>query len=56
MRNIYLIIIISLLHFSNNNKKFIEYKFSNITLKINGNGTKNIFTSTREYFSSYPNI
>jgi len=56
MRNIYLIIIISLLHFSNNNKKFIEYKFSNITLKINGNGTKNIFTSTREYFSSYPNM
>ena len=36
MRNIYLIIIISLLQLSNNN--IIEY--SNITLKINGIGIK----------------
>ena len=48
MRNIYLIIIISLLQLSNN-------LYSNITLKINGTGTKNVLS---EDFSSnnYPNM
>ncbi len=40
MKNIYLIIIISLLQLSNNNIQL----FSNITLKIKGTGTKNVFT------------
>ena len=48
MRNIYLIIIISLLQLSNN-------LYSNITLKINGIGTKNVLGYD---FSSnnYPNM
>ena len=57
LRNVYLIIIISLLQLTNNKIKFIENKFSNITLKINGTGTqyKNILSN---YFNNsyYPNI
>ena len=51
MKNIYLIIIISLLQLSNNNIQL----FSNITLKINGTGTKNVLGND---FSSnnYPNM
>ena len=56
---IYSIIIISLIQIvlSNNNLKFIEYKFSNITLKINGFGYKNVFTSSSSFNSDYyPNM
>jgi len=56
-RNIYLIIIISLILIvsSNNNIKFIEYKFSIITLKINGKGYKDVLSI---HFDSdnYPNM
>ena len=40
---------------SNNNIKFIEYQFSNITLKINGIGDKKVLSS---YFKSdyYPSM
>ena len=56
-RNIYLIIIISLFQtvLSNNNIKFIENKFSNVTLKINGIGEKRVFGSDLNY-QDYPKI
>ena len=58
-RNICLIIVTSLLQIilSNNNLKYIENKFYNITLKINGTGNKKIFTSNKYFNSSYyPNM
>ena len=57
---IYLIIIISFIKIilSNNNLYFIESKFSNITLKINGTGDKYIFSKNNSDFKReyYPNI
>ena len=58
-RNIYLIIIIHLIQriLTNNNLKIIEYKFSNITLKINGIGYKKVFTSYNDFGREYyPNM
>ena len=58
--NIYLILlIISLIQIvlSNHNIKYIEYKFSNITLKINGVGNKTVFTSYSDFKEEYyPNV
>jgi len=50
---IYLIIIIHLMQIilSNNNLQFIKYKFSNITLKINGIGNKKVITSYHSYYT-----
>ena len=54
-RYIYLIIIIHLIQISNNNSQFITY--SNITLKINGIGNKNVFSSDSRFGSEYyPNM
>ena len=55
----YLIIIIffTQIILLSNNVDFIQSNFSKITLKINGNGTKNVFTSDNRFDNIYyPNI